>query len=163
MKRLCFFTILTFIFCVGGFAQTPSDSADSGEIVECVGITDDDIKNFCKNHEAILVEMENYDLLDYDADSNLLMTDDSQVKNDVENMLDKYGLSGPSRMKKIEVISLGYAYALALQEYEADPQTADALMQMGMVPDTMFQIKVHPDDLAVIKRNFNVLNETFKM
>lgn len=151
------FIILTLVFHGSVYGQTAVDS-DADMEFECVGITDDDINNFCANHESIIGELEKYGISLKDSGDSI---SDTEIKNNVEDILASYGISGPSRIKKVEMISVGYGYEVLCRTYEKDPRTGKTLMEMGMLQDSIFQVKIHKDDLEAIKRNMDALDQIF--
>lgn len=154
MKNLFkFFLVLSVLFCVGFFCFA-EETYD--ETVQKLGITDSDIKAFVKNNEAISKALEEYEETNYSEDSDI------EVYNEIEDILGKYGISGPYRTLKVSNMVLGTAYEISKKELEneLDKESLALMKSMGMDPyQTIDALKasIHPDDMKVISRNRDLL------
>lgn len=157
MKRMCigFLVLGLMIICGHVFAQTASQP-------QRLGVTDDDVKAVANNLDKIEQDLEKHDY-------NPATTDDvsyEKVAADLDNILKRYGVSGPNRVQKTVAIISGAAYeqSAAEIEKEVDAATLSYMKSMGMDPYTTIQeLKkgIHPDDMKVISRNARLFNKMF--
>ena len=77
------------IACGQAFSQTATSP-------QKLGVTDGDVKAVATNFDKIQEDFDKYDLDFVTADP----ADYEKVANDLENILKKYGVSGPNRLQK---------------------------------------------------------------
>lgn len=150
-KNFFLIVIVLFAFAVNLFAQ-------NAESLPKLGITDSDIRAFVKNYDKIEEALKKYD-------SNSAKND-SQILAEVEDILEKNGISGPNRVHKVVAITSGVSYEIAAQRInkEIDAATLKQLQAMGFDPyQAIKQLKamVHPDDMKVITKNADLYDELY--
>lgn len=136
------------IACGQAFSQTAASP-------QKLGVTDGDVKAVATNFDKYDLDFVTADLADYE-----------KVANDLENILKKYGVSGPNRLQKTASILSGAAYeeTAAQIEREMDAATLAYMKSMGIDPYAAIQQlkqNIHPDDMKVISRNSRLFHNLF--
>lgn len=136
------------------FGSTAADD-DADEIhgeAECTGLTDADMKAIIKNYGDIMTALDDYGA-DYTED------DYDTVDEDIENLLDKYGISGPDRYNKLIMAH----YCEMILDYDAEMKkdftTAMTMKAMGIDPIAEYRKMVNDDDYKVVKANFKAFKK----
>ena len=157
MKRISVGLIVLslIIACGQAFSQTAASP-------QKLGVTDGDVKAVATNFDKIQEDFDKYDLDFITADP----ADYEKVANDLENILKKYGISGPNRLQKTASILSGAAYeeTAAQIEREMDAATLAYMKSMGIDPYAAIQQlkqNIHPDDMKVISRNSHLFRNLF--
>ena len=148
MKKLfAVFISLTFIFCA--FAETTQAKPI---------LSDNDVSSFVKNFDKIRAELEKLEIDIEDPQSLVAM---NVAVEKIQNILNKYGITGKDGFDKIKAI----AYAYALEQYnlalEADPQTAQMVKSLNIDPMAEVRKLVAPSDCEIVKKYFDKLVEVF--
>ena len=147
MKRV-FLIALIIAASFNAFAQ----SAPSA------GLTDSDVKSFCKNYGSIKAELEKLGIDVQDTDS---VADAKSAEAKVNSILNKNGISGSNPVAKLKAIAFGYA----VEKFEAtmaeDPQASKMLQSMGIDPIADVRKEVAPADCKVVKKHLNELQKAF--
>lgn len=146
--RFGIMALLLFFVCGIVFAQGAKST----------GLTDGDIKSFCKNYEKILSDLEEYDSYIQANEIGSIVIADS-VKPKVSAILNKHGISGKNSAEKFQAIICGYAFVTYEDAISANPQTAVVLKAMGIDPISMLRPLVSDSDCAVIKKHADELSE----
>lgn len=154
-KSISFIMLGLIIACGQIFAQSSNSS-------QKLGVTDADVKAVAANFEKIEKDFENYNI---DPTVENLATYE-KVAKDVENILKKYGISGPNRLQKTVTIITGAAYEKTATEVEnsLDAATLAYMKSMGIDPyASIQQLKqgIHPDDMKAISRNAKLFDKFF--
>lgn len=156
MKKYVGFIILGIIIVCGqAFAQTTSQP-------QKWGVTDSDVKAVATNFDKIQDDFEDYDIDPATADTATY----EKAAKDLENILQKYGVSGPNRLLKTVTILSGATYerTAAQIEREMDAATLAYMKSMGVDPYASIQQlkqEIHPDDMEVISRNAKLFDKFF--
>lgn len=129
-----------------GSSETVHGEAD------CTGLTDSDMKALIKNYDAILDELE-----DYGAD--FTVDDYDSYDQDIEEILDSYGISGPNRYSKLIMAYYCEAVLAYDVEMKKDLTTALTMKALGMDPLAEFRAMTNDDDMAVVKANFKAFQK----
>lgn len=135
MKKIfVLFAIFAISFCA--FAQD----------VKSTGITDSDVKNWAKNCVSIKKEVEK---LGVDDDASIYAAVNEKEK--LENILQKYGISGPNNIDKYVVIVKSATIVKAESEIDEESK---ALMQMMKI-DPIGDLKkdINEKDYKVVSSN----------
>ncbi len=136
----------TLLMVLGVFAQSAKST----------GLTDNDVKNFAKNYAAIEKGLDKIGALEDSSDIGSI-----KELAEAEALLEKNGISGPNRCKKVGMI--GVCVALAVGEEEMggmDAESLALLKQYGMEdPFAQLRAMSNEDDYKVVKRNFNALKK----
>lgn len=110
------------------------------------GLTDADVRNYCKNFDSITKEFEAIDV-----DDNGKGSAEDIVK--AEKILEKYGISGPNRLIKVSVIS----QCMIVIAYDAEAKkdtTAGALLgKLGTDPMKKYRDQLNTSDYNKVKNN----------
>lgn len=133
-----------------------SSAADDDEPIggeaECTGLTDADMKAIIANYDDIMTALDEYGA-DYTED------DYYTVDEDIENILDKYGISGPGRYNKF--IMAHYCEMLLAydEEMKKDFTTALTMKAMGIDPVAEYRAMINDDDYKVVKANYKAFKK----
>ncbi len=154
-KSIGFIILGVMIVCGQIFAQSSTPP-------QKYGVTDSDVKAVATNFDKIQKDFENYNIDTTGKNS----TSYEKVAKDLENILQKYGVSGPNRLLKTVAIFQGATYEKTAAELEKslDAATKATYERMGIDPyATIQQLKqgIHPDDMKVISRNAKLLTKLF--
>ncbi len=135
MKKFFTFCLLA-VFSAVLFAQN----------AKSVGVTDSDVKNWAKNLPSIIKE---FDKIGIDpADSYLEAINE---KEEVENVLQKNGISGPDRIAKFETIVR--SAAILKIEAELDEDSKEMMKLMNMDPTAELKKNINQKDYDVVAAN----------
>lgn len=136
MKKLIA-VVLTALLATSVFAQKKMAST---------GITDTDCKMYAQNCSKIFTEIPLYKE-NYKASKN-------GVKE--EAVLEKYGITGPSRIAKVTVINQCLGIIAAAEEMEKTPD-GKMMKSMGIDPLEQMKKSVDEKDFAVVQKNYKTL------
>ena len=135
MKKFFTFCLLA-VFSAVLFAQNAKST----------GVTDSDVKNWAKNLPTIVKE---FDKIGADpADSYLEAINE---KEEVENVLQKNGISGPDRIAKFETIVR--SAAILKIEAELDEDSKEMMKLMNMDPTAELKKNINQKDYDVVAAN----------
>lgn len=142
MKKLVSI-LLVLMSCAGLFAQ----------MAKSTGLTDKDVKNFAKNYEAISEELEKLETW-----GNGINPSKKDLEK-VENILGKYGISGPNRFDKAGMIGKCTGLIAAERSAEFDEETIELMKSIGMTdPFSSLRVMVNQADYLIVKDNFEALS-----
>ncbi len=110
------------------------------------GITDSDVKNWAKNLNSIVKELQTLGVWSGDS-----INATASQKNKVDGVLNKYGISGSNCMDKFGMITSCAIVVIAASEL--DPQSAAVLKAMGMDPMAELKKNINSKDYAVVEAN----------
>ena len=110
------------------------------------GLTDSDVKNWAKNLNTIVKELQALGVWTNDS-----INASAKQKNAVDAVLQKNGISGANCIDKFGMISSCAAVVIAASELDA--QSAALLKAMGMDPMAEFKKNVNSKDYAVVEAN----------
>ena len=147
MKKLTLIFAAIFI-CTCLFAQN----------AKSVGLTDSDVKSFCKNYSNIYTELQKVGVVVTDTES-LALSASQQVT--VNKVLNKYGVTGSNAYDKVVAIAYGYAVGKYDETLSADPQTAALMKSFGMDPMAEIRAKVADNDQKIVNNNMAALTKVF--
>ena len=147
MKKLCII-LIAFAICFAVFAQNAKST----------GLTDSDVKAFCKNYGEIQTELRKTGI-ELDDTSTAISASTASPK--INQILNKNGISGNNPLEKIEAI----VYSFAIEKYEAeiasDPQSAALLKKMGLDPMKELKSRVADSDRTVVRNNLAAVSKAF--
>ena len=147
MKKL-FVILLVFTVSFSSFAQSTAST----------GLTDSDVKSFCKNFSTIKAELDKLGVDVQDTDS---LAGAESAKAKALSILNKNGVSGNNAFEKVKAIGFGYAIESFEASLAADPQAAKMIQSMGVDPIADVRSKVAPADCKVVKKHLNELQKAF--
>ena len=110
------------------------------------GVTDSDVKNWAKNLNSIVKELQTLGVWSGDS-----INATASQKNKVDGVLNKYGISGSNCMDKFGMITSCAIVVIAASEL--DPQSAAVLKAMGMDPMAELKKNINSKDYAVVEAN----------
>lgn len=135
MKKL-FSLLLSLIMVFGLYAQNAKSA----------GITDSDVKNWAKNLNPIVRELQALGVWSNDS-----INASPKQKASVDGVLNKYGISGSNCIEKFGTISSCAVAVCAASEIDA--QSAAMLKAMGMDPMAELKKNLNSKDYAVVEAN----------
>ena len=138
-KLIVLLTIL--VMDSSAFAQNPKSS----------GLTDNDVKNWAKNLKSIEREFDDAGISRDDVKSA-----SKQEKAKAESILQKYGISAPSRIEKLAMINQCATLVMAENGGAAagiDPKAMAMLKAMGVDPFAELKANTNQKDCKVVKAN----------
>ena len=148
MKKL-FVILLVFTVSFSAFAQSAAST----------GLTDSDVKSFCKNFSTIKAELDKLGVDVQDTDS---LAGAESAKAKALSILNKNGVSGNNAFEKVKAIGFGYAIESYETSLATDPQAAKMIQSMGIDPIANIRTKVAPNDLKVVKNHLPELQKAFE-
>ena len=134
LKR--FFVFLMCISLVSSLFAEPAST----------GITDSDVKNWAKNLNSIVKELQTLGVWTGDSINATV-----SQKNKVDSVLNKYGISGSNCMDKFGMITSCAIVVVAADGLDA--QSAAILKAMGMDPMAELKKNCNSNDYAVVEAN----------
>lgn len=154
---LSFLLFISFAFPVFGQSSYEEESE-----MPCLDISDDDCKNFAKYYREIDKEFEELGMaLDKEAAENYSDTAENILI--AEQVLEKYGISGPGRVAKIYAIVLGYSLISYDKSAKKDFATSLFMKSTGLDSLTSAMTNLlNPSDYAVINKNYPVLDKALR-
>ena len=114
--------------------------------VKSVGLSDSDVKNWAKNLNPIVKELQALGVWTNDS-----INASANQKSKVDDVLNKYGISGSNCIEKFGVISECAVVVVAANELDA--QSAALLKAMGMDPLAELKKNINSKDYAVVEAN----------
>ena len=119
------------------------------------GITDSDVKNWAKNLNPIVNELNKLGLWNDDS-----INATAKQKSSADAVLNKYGISGSNCIEKFGMIS-GCAVVL-VSASELDAQSIAILKAMGMDPLEELKKNVNSKDYAVVEANSKAVVKAYQ-
>ena len=119
------------------------------------GITDSDVKNWAKNLNPIVNELNKLGLWNDDS-----INATAKQKSSADAVLNKYGISGSNCIEKFGMIS-GCAVVL-VSASELDAQSIAILKAMGMDPMEELKKNVNSKDYAVVEANSKAVVKAYQ-
>ena len=119
------------------------------------GITDSDVKNWAKNLNSIVKELQTLGVWSGDS-----INATASQKNKVDGVLNKYGISGSNCMDKFGMITSCAIVVIAASEL--DPQSAAVLKAMGMDPMAELKKNINSKDYAVVEANSKAVAKAYQ-
>ncbi len=144
MKKL-FSLLLSLIMVSGLYAQNAKSA----------GITDSDVKNWTKNLNPIVRELQALGVWSNDS-----INASQKQKASVDGVLNKYGISGSNCIEKFGAISSCAVAVCAASEIDA--QSAAMLKAMGMDPTAELKKNLNSKDYAVVEANSKAVVKAYK-
>ena len=131
----------------GSSASTPANATFTGTVeagnAASSHLTSSDVEAFIANYDEIFTVM------------------NSETQNvaydDVEAILDQYGISGPGRSQKVAMIARCESVLMFEAELQADPESARVLKSMGMDPIAEIRAETNAADMEVVKPYYGQL------
>ena len=143
MKKI-FLALISLIMTFSLYAQN----------VKSVGLTDSDVKNWAKNLNPIVKELQVLGVWTNDS-----INASANQKSKVDDVLNKYGISGSNCIEKFGVISECAVVVVAASELDA--QSAALLKAMGMDPLAELKKNINSKDYAVVEANAKAVIEAY--
>lgn len=127
----------------------------SSQIPPSAHITERDVIAFAENFPAISEELHSYNYID----ENMSLDDIARVigEDEMERVLQKYGISAPERVKKINMMTLCYAKLKVEKELSDAPFFLRSSLRKRLQKE--FSGNINPDDEQVVKNNFSYIDE----
>ena len=122
--------------------------------VKSVGLSDSDVKNWAKNLNPIVNELQTLGVWTNDS-----INASANQKSKVDDVLNKYGISGSNCIEKFGVISECAVVVVAASELDA--QSAALLKAMGMDPLAELKKNINSKDYAVVEANAKAVIEAY--
>ena len=122
--------------------------------VKSVGLSDSDVKNWAKNLNPIVKELQAIGVWTNDS-----INASANQKSKVYDVLNKYGISGSNCIEKFGVISECAVVVVAASELDA--QSAALLKAMGMDPLAELKKNINSKDYAVVEANAKAVIEAY--
>lgn len=147
MKKLLTFLVV-IAMTISAFAQAKS-----------TGLSDNDVKMFCKNFSSIYTELEKIGI--NLEDTNTFINNEVNTKS-ANKVLNKNGISGKNAYNKVEAIAYGYAvetYDLTLKK---DPKTALLMKKLNVDPVAEIRPLINEADAQVVHNNYDELDKVYK-
>ena len=119
------------------------------------GLTDSDVKNWAKNLNSIVSELNNLGFWSYDS-----INATGKQKASADAVLNKHGISGTNCIEKFAMISS--CAVILVAENEMDAQSAAMLKAMGMDPMAELKKDVNSKDYAVVEANKKAVVTAYK-
>ena len=130
-----------------GAASNSGNTSFTGDVAAgkaaSSNLTSSDVEAFIANYDEIFTVM--------NSETENLAYDD------VEAILDQYGISGPDRALKVSMIAKCEAVLMYEAELQSDPQSAAALKMMGMDPIADIRAETNAVDMEVVKPYYGQL------
>ena len=139
---------LIIVISASAFAQSAAST----------GLTDNDVKSFCKNFSTIKAELEKLGVDVQDTDS---LAGAESAKAKALSILNKNGVSGNNAFDKVKAIGFGYAIESYETTLASDPQAAKMIQSMGIDPIADIRTRVATNDLKVVKNHHPELKKVF--
>ena len=122
--------------------------------VKSVGLSDSDVKNWAKNLNPIVKELQSLGVWTNDS-----INASANQKSKVDDVLNKYGISGSNCIEKFGAISECAVVVVAASELDA--QSAALLKAMGMDPLAELKKNINSKDYAVVEANAKAVIEAY--
>ena len=119
------------------------------------GISDSDVKNWAKNLNSIVKDLQNLGVWSGDS-----INASASQKNKVDGILNKYGISGSNCIEKFGMITGCAVVVIAASELDA--QSAALLKAMGMDPMAELKKNVNSKDYAVVEANAKAVVKAYQ-
>ena len=143
MKKI-FLALISLIMAFSLYAQN----------VKSVGLSDSDVKNWAKNLNPIVKELQALGVWTNDS-----INASANQKSKIDGVLNKYGISGSNCIEKFGVISECAVVVVAASELDA--QSAALLKAMGMDPLAELKKNINSKDYAVVEANAKAVIEAY--
>lgn len=142
LKRFVIF-LMCFSLAASLFAEPAS-----------TGLTDSDVKNWAKNLNSIVKEMNALGVWTGDS-----INATAKQKSNVDAVLNKYGISGSNCIDKFGMITTCAIVVVAANDLDA--QSAALLQAMGMDPFAELKKNCNSKDLAVVEANSKAVAKAY--
>ena len=119
------------------------------------GLTDSDVKNWAKNLNSIVKDLQNLGVWSGDS-----INASVSQKNKVDAVLNKYGISGSNCIDKFGMITTCAIVVVAASELDA--QSAALLKAMGMDPMAELKKNCNSKDYAVVEANSKAVAKAYQ-
>lgn len=119
------------------------------------GITDSDVKNWAKNLNSIVKELQTVGVWSGDS-----INATAKQKTTVDGILNKYGISGSNCIDKFGMITTCAIVVVAASELDA--QSAALLKAMGMDPMAELKKNCNSKDYAVVEANSKAVAKAYQ-
>ena len=119
------------------------------------GVTDSDVKNWAKNLNSIVKELQTLGVWSGDS-----INATASQKNKVDSVLNKYGISGSNCIDKFGMITTCAIVVVAASELDA--QSAALLKAMGMDPMAELKKNCNSKDYAVVEANSKAVAKAYQ-
>lgn len=149
MKKL-FVVLAVFTLALNCFAQSGPST----------GLTDKDVKSFCKNFDKIQADLDKLGIDITDSESLLNAGTSNEKANKV---LKKYGISGKNPYDKVKAIGCGYAIEMYDSTVSKNPKAMTIIQKLGIDPMAEMKQQVSADDCQVVKNNMDDLSKAFNL
>lgn len=123
------------------------------------GLSDSDIKMFCKNFNSIYTELEKVGI--NLEDTNTFMNNEVNKAN-ATKVLNKNGISGKNAYDKVEAIAYCYAVETYDLTLENDPKAAALAKKLKMDPVKEVRKQINEADAQVVHNNYEKLDNVYK-
>ena len=110
------------------------------------GVTDSDVKNWAKNLNSIVKELDSLGVWTGDS-----INVSAKQKASVDGVLNKYGISGSNCIEKFGMITSSAVVVVAANDL--DPQSAALLQALGLDPMAELKKNINSKDYAVVEAN----------
>ena len=147
MKNL-FKRIVTVFMCAVFVSALFAEPASTG-------LTDSDVKNWAKNLNSIVKDLQNLGVWSGDS-----INASVSQKNKVDAVLNKYGISGSNCIDKFGMITTCAIVVVAASELDA--QSAALLKAMGMDPMAELKKNCNSKDYAVVEANSKAVAKAYQ-
>ncbi|MBO4534108.1 MAG: hypothetical protein IKX70_05440 [Treponema sp.] len=119
------------------------------------GVTDSDVKNWAKNLNSIVKELQTAGVWSGDS-----INATAKQKTTVDGILNKYGISGSNCIDKFGMITTCAIVVVAASELDA--QSAALLKAMGMDPMAELKKNCNSKDYAVVEANSKAVAKAYQ-
>ena len=123
------------------------------------GLSDSDIKMFCKNFNSIYTELEKVGI--NLEDTSTFMNNEVNKAN-ATKVLNKNGISGKNAYDKVEAIAYCYAVETYDLTLENDPKAAALAKKLNMDPVKEVRTQINEADAEVVHNNYEKLDAVYK-
>ena len=147
MKKLLTFLVIATI-TLSAFAQAKS-----------TGLSDSDVKMFCKNFNSIYLELEKIGI--NLEDTNTFINNDANTKS-ANKVLNKNGITGKNAYNKVEAIAYSYAIETYELNLEKDPKAALLAKKLNIDPFAEIRPLVNEEDAKVVHNNYDAIDKIYK-
>ena len=127
--------------------------------VKSTGLSNSDIKMFCKNFNSIYDELEKIGI--NLEDTNTFMNNEVNKAN-ATKVLNKNGISGKNAYDKVEAIAYCYAVEAYDLTLETDPKAAALAKKLKMDPVKEVRAQINEADAEVVHNNYEMIDKVYK-
>ena len=152
MKKL-FVVLAVFTLALNCFAQSGPST----------GLTDKDVKSFCKNYDKIQTELDKLGIDITDSESLMNVSESKETITKANKILKKNGISGSNPYDKVKAIGYGYAIEMYDSTVSKNQQAMTIIQKLGIDPMAEIKQNVSEDDCQVVKNNMDELSKAFNL